>query len=59
MASIFNAFVAYQFIKTLTTKWNKMKAYDLGIIDENGKQLKKTADLELSLIHISEPTRPY
>ena len=46
MASIFNAFVAYQFIKTLTTKWNKMKAYDLGIIDENGKQLKKTADLE-------------
>lgn len=46
MASIFNAYVAYQFIKTLTTKWSDMEAYDLGIIDENGKQLKKTKDLD-------------
>ena len=46
MASIFNAYVAYQFIKTLTTKWSDMEAYDLGIVDENGKQLKKTRDLD-------------
>ena len=46
MASVFNAFVAYQFLKTLTTKWDQMEAYKLGIIDANGKQLKKTAELE-------------
>ena len=28
MASIFNAYVAYQFIKTLTTKWSDMDAFD-------------------------------
>jgi hypothetical protein len=46
MASVFNAFVAYQFLKTLTNRWDQMEAYKLGIIDANGKQLKKTADLE-------------
>ena len=46
MASVFNAFVAYQFIKTLTTKWKDMPAFDLGIVDEDGIQLKKTADLK-------------
>ena len=46
MASVFNAFIAYQFLKTLTNKWDQMEAYKLGIIDKNGKQLKKTAELE-------------
>lgn len=48
MASVFNAFVAYQFLKTLTNRWDQMDAYKLGIIDANGKQLKKTAELETS-----------
>ena len=46
MAGIFNAYVAYQFIKTLTTKWSDMDAFEYGIVDENGKQLKKSNELK-------------
>jgi hypothetical protein len=34
-------FYAFRFLKLLVTPWNKMPAYDLGIIDDNGKVLKK------------------
>ena len=44
MASIFNIIVAYQFIKILTTPWEEQKAYELGIIDETGKVIKKKED---------------
>jgi len=44
MASIFNIIVAYQFIKLLTTPWEKQKAYELGIIDDTGKVIKKKED---------------
>jgi len=39
-------FLTYQFLKKLTTPFNKWKAYELGIIDENGKVLKKRKDLQ-------------
>ena len=29
---------AFRFLKLLTTKWEKLEAYKLGIIDENGKR---------------------
>lgn len=45
MAAVFDTYLAYKFIKILTTPWNKMPAYSLGIVDENGTQLKKTKDL--------------
>ena len=37
--------VAYKLIKILSTPWEKQDAYKLGIIDKNGKVLKKKAQL--------------
>lgn len=45
MAGVFNAFLAYKFIKILTSDWNKQDAFDHGIIDANGKVLKKSGEL--------------
>ena len=39
--SLLNTVTAIKFLKQLTTPFNKMKAYELGIIDEDGKLLKK------------------
>ena len=41
-------FVAYKFIKILSTPWKKTKAYELGILSDKGKVLKKHKDLETS-----------
>ena len=38
-------FIAYKFIKILTTDFDKTDAFKLGIIDKNGKILKKRKDL--------------
>lgn len=38
-------FYAFRFLRTLTTAWDKMPAYELGIIDENGKVLRKAREL--------------
>ncbi len=37
---------AFKFLRTLTKPWNKMEAYKLGIIDKDGKVLKKSKELE-------------
>ena len=37
---------AFRFLKLLTTPWNKLKAYELGIVDANGKNIKKARELE-------------
>ena len=34
-------FYALRFLRLLTTPWKKTSAYELGIVDENGKKLKK------------------
>ena len=59
-----DTYYTYRFLKTLVTPWNKMKAYDLGLVDENGKKLRSPTTPEekseyslfhrlvLSLIHI-------
>jgi hypothetical protein len=44
-SSIGNIYFAYQFIKKLVTPFDQTKAYKLGIIDDNGKVLKKRRDL--------------
>jgi hypothetical protein len=43
-----DTFYTYRFIKILTTPWDEMDAYDLGIIDENGDVLKKARQLRTS-----------
>ena len=42
---IVDLFLVYQFIKRLATPFNEWKAYELGIIDESGNQLKKIKEL--------------
>jgi len=37
---VVNAFLVYQFIKRLVTPFNKMPAYEAGLIDANGNFLK-------------------
>ena len=44
--SIFNAFVAYKFIKILSQPFKETDAYKLGIIDERCKILKKFKTLK-------------
>jgi len=41
-------FYAYRFIKLLITSWEDTDAYKLGIVDENGKVLKKASSLQTS-----------
>jgi len=41
-------FYAYRFLKLLVTPWEKTKAYELGILDDNGKLLKKARELKTS-----------
>ena len=42
---VINAFTVFKFIKAMTTPFNQMDAYDLGIIDSKGKFLKKVDQL--------------
>ena len=38
-------FVAYRFLRILTTPWEDQPAYKLGIIDKDGKLLKRSTSL--------------
>ena len=42
--SLLNTVTAIKFLKQLTTPFSKMKAYELGIIDEDGNCLLYTSD---------------
>jgi len=44
--AIMDIYMIYQFIKKLVTPFTEMPAYKLGIIDSQGKFLKKKADLK-------------
>ena len=46
IAGIGNIYFVYQFLKKLVTPFNKTKAFELGIVDEDGKILKRRRDLE-------------
>jgi hypothetical protein len=41
-------FYTFRFIKLLVTRWDKTDAFKLGIIDKDGKPLKKVRDLKTS-----------
>ena len=45
MSRAVDLFVTYRFLKLLVTPWNKQEAFKLGIIDKNGKAIKKSRDL--------------
>lgn len=46
MSAIVDTYITYRIIKTLVKPWNKQEAYELGIIDEKGKVLKKSKELK-------------
>ena len=48
LSSVGNIYFVYQFIKKLVTPFDKTKAFELGIIDEKGRILKKRRDLKTS-----------
>ena len=43
MSQAVDIFLVYQFIKRLATPFNETKAFELGLIDEKGKKLKKAS----------------
>ena len=45
MGRAVDLFVVYRFLRVLVTPWHKQEAFKLGIIDKNGKALKKAKDL--------------
>ena len=45
IASIGNIYFVYQFLKKLVTPFEKTKAFEMGIIDKDGKILKRRRDL--------------
>lgn len=48
MNRLVNAFVIFQFLKTLVKPFKDTDAYKLGIIDDKGNYLKKQKDLKTS-----------
>jgi len=52
MGRIIDALIAYRLLKLLITPFKKTKAYELGIIDEKGKVLIKSKQLEKSFPQI-------
>ena len=53
MSRAIDLFVTYRFLKLLVTPWKKQEAYKQGIIDANGKALKKARDLETEALRES------
>ena len=45
MGRAVDLFVVYRFLRVLVTPWKIQEAYKLGIIDKDGKTLKKSRDL--------------
>lgn len=46
MSSLINAYIAYQFLKLLTTSWENTNAYKLGLIDDKGTLLRSAKTTE-------------
>ena len=46
MSRAIDLLITYRVVKMLITPWKKFKAYQLGIIDENGKNLIKFKDVK-------------
>jgi hypothetical protein len=46
LTGVFDAVVTYQFLKLVSQPFNEWKAYELGIIDEDGNTLRKRRSLK-------------
>ena len=46
MSRVIDAVIAYRVLKLLVTPFDKTKAFELGIIDDKGKVLKKSRDIK-------------
>ena len=46
MSRVIDAVIAYRVLKLLVTPFNRTKAFELGIIDDKGKVLKKSRDIK-------------
>ena len=46
MSRVIDAVIAYRVLKLLVTPFNKTKAFQLGIIDDKGKVLIKSRNIE-------------
>ena len=46
MSRVIDAVIAYRVLKLLVTPFNRTKAFELGIIDEKGKVLKKSKEIK-------------
>ena len=53
MSRAIDLIITYRVVKMLVTPFNKFKAYDLGIIDEKGKVLKKFLSFIIACFNIS------
>ena len=45
VSSAADTYYTYKFLRILTSDWSDMEAYENGIVDENGKNLRKSKDL--------------
>ena len=45
-------YMVYRFIKALVTPFNKTKAFDLGIVDDEGNILKKHRELKTAELYV-------
>ena len=43
MSQVVDLYMVYQFVKRLATPFKETKAFELGLIDEKGKRLKKAS----------------
>ena len=46
ITGVFDAVIAYQFVKMISQPFDEWEAYEMGIIDENGKSLRKRSTLK-------------
>jgi len=46
MSRVIDGLIAYRVLKLLVTPFNRTKAFELGIIDDKGKVLKKSRDIK-------------
>ena len=48
MSSLVDTYITFRIIKTLVKPWKEQEAFKLGIIDEDGKVLRKHKTLKTS-----------
>lgn len=46
MTGIIDTWIVYRVLRIMTTPWDEMDAFKLGIIDANGKSIKKSKELK-------------